>query len=197
MLIKSFIFVLVFYSITFADSPVIKSLRAFNSRHQSSAPVISHGEKLTIEFDISADFMPDMAIVFRYCDRHWKPVKNIFLDNTGFNIDFNLDYEIIPFADVGANYFFSHSYPDEDVTFPYSGKWKFYLTDSQDTSLVYASGKFIAAYPKTFLDSRITKRRYEGRTLKESTLGQTFRIFPPHSIAARKFFSYRFTFIRV
>jgi hypothetical protein len=177
MFIKPFIFLLVFYSLAFADDLVIKSLRVFNSEDQKSAPIISYGDKLTIEFDIAADLIPSLVIVFRYCDSDWKPVKNIFLDNNGFNIAYNLWFETVPYPDSGSDYFFSRSFPDDDVTFPFSGKWKFYITDSQDTSIVYDSGRFIAAYSKAPLYSKIRKRRYEGSTLSESTLGQTYRIY--------------------
>ena len=141
MIIKAFVLLLVFYSITFADDLVIKSLRAFNSEDQTSAPVIEHGERLTIEFDIAADLIPDLVIVFRYCDSKWKPVENIFLDNTGFNIAYNLWFETIPVTNSGADYFFSGSFPDDDITFPFSGKWKYFITDSHDTSIVDASSK--------------------------------------------------------
>ena len=124
MIIKPIIFLLTFNSFVFADDLVIKSLRAFNSINQTSAPVITYGEKLTIEFDIASDLIPDLVVVFRFCDQDWKPVKNIFLDNTGFNTAYNLWFESVPVTNSGADYFFSRSFPDDDVTFPYSGKWK-------------------------------------------------------------------------
>lgn len=177
MILKAIVFLLTFYSFIFADDPVIKSLRAFNSSNQTSAPIITHGERLTIEFDIAADLIPDLVIVFRFCDKDWKPVENIFLDNTGFNTAYNLWFESVPVTNSGADYFFSRSFPDDDVTFPYSGKWKYYITDSYDTSIVYATGKFIAAYGKIPIYSKLRKRRYEGSTLSESTLGQVNRIY--------------------
>ena len=176
MISKLFLLLFTFCSVISAGDVVIKSLRAFKSTDQTSAPIITRGEKLTIEFDVASDLIPDLAIVFRFCDRDWKPVENIFLDNTGNNIAYNLWFESVPVTNSGADYHFSRSFPDKDVTFPFSGKWKFYITDSQDTGKVFASGRFIAAFPKTRLASRIRKRRYEGNTMEESTLGQVFRI---------------------
>lgn len=177
MIIKSIVFLFAFISILSADDLIIKSLRAFNSKDQASAPIITFGEKLTIEFDVVSDFLPDVVIVFRYCDSDWKPVENIFLDNTGFNIAYNLWFETLPVMITRADYHFSRSFPDDDITFPFSGKWRYYITDTQDTSVVYASGKFIAAYPDIPIYSKIRKRRFEGSTMPESTLGQVNRIY--------------------
>ncbi len=176
MIIKLFLVFFTCYSLITADDLVIKSLRAFKFPDQTSAPIISNGEKLTIEFDVESDLIPDLNIVFRFCDQNWKPVENIFLDNTGFNIAYNLWFDSVPVTNSGADYHFTRTFPDKDVTFPFSGKWKFYITDSRDTNIVYASGRFITVYPKTRLSSRIRNRRYEGSAMPESTLGQVYRI---------------------
>lgn len=129
----------------FAQEFAVKSLNVYSTDNPTSLPVLTGVNKLVIEFDVQGEFYPSMNIVFRFCDIGWTPTKNIFLLNYQYNTFYFLDFEDLPIMVADdARYHHKSSYPDEkdQVRFPFSGKWRFYVTDSQDTSIVYATGKF-------------------------------------------------------
>lgn len=146
---KSVILILSFYLFIqinlFAQEFAVKSLNVYSTDNPTSLPVLTGVNKLVIEFDVQGEFYPSMNIVFRFCDIGWTPTKNIFLLNYQYNTFYFLDFEDLPIMVADdARYHHKSSYPDEkdQVRFPFSGKWRFYVTDSQDTSIVYATGKF-------------------------------------------------------
>ena len=178
------IFFLLIY-ITFqipAQSIVIKSLKAYGDNDETSLPIITPGnsgaQHLTIEFDAQSEFIPTLNIVFRFCDRNWNPYNNIFLFNQGKNIGYRLDFTRLPTAVTEAKYHFAGSYPDAKgyVDFPFSGKWRFYITDSQDTSMVYASGKFYVVYPVVALQDTLKKEQLEDKIYFPADLSKVFNI---------------------
>ncbi len=123
----------------------VKSLNAYTTDNQTSLPVLNGGNKLVIEFDVQGDFIPNMNVVFRFCDYGWTPTKNLFLLNQQYSTAYFLDFEELPIMVVDdARYHHKSTYPDErdQINFPFAGKWRFYLTDTQDSSIVYATGKF-------------------------------------------------------
>lgn len=133
------------YSNVFSQDFTIKSLNVYTNSDPTSLPVLVGNNKLVIEFDIQGEYYPNMNIVFRFCDKGWTPTKNVFLLNSQYSTYYFLDFEELPlnvFDD--ARYHHKSTYPDErgQVEFPFSGKWRFYITDSQDTSIVFATGKF-------------------------------------------------------
>lgn len=133
------------YSNVFSQDFTIKSLNVYTNSDPTSLPVLVGNNKLVIEFDIQGEYYPNMNIVFRFCDKGWTPTKNVFLLNSQYSTYYFLDFEELPlnvFDD--ARYHHKSTYPDESgqVEFPFSGKWRFYITDSQDTSIVFATGKF-------------------------------------------------------
>lgn len=139
------IVVLIFLTEAFSQEFTIKSLNVYTSDNLTSLPVLTGGNKLVIEFDVQGKFIPNMNIVFRFCDKGWTPTKNIFLLNSQYSTYYFLDFEELPIMVVDdARYHHKSSYPDDrdQVQFPFSGKWRFYLTDVQDSSIVYATGKF-------------------------------------------------------
>ena len=123
----------------------VKSLKSYTSDYLTSLPVVTPDNKLIIEYDVQGKFIPNMNIVFRFCDYGWTPTKNVFLLNSQYSTAYFLDFEELPLKVIdGARYHQKSSYPDDrgQVQFPFSGKWRFYRTDTQDSSIVYATGKF-------------------------------------------------------
>jgi hypothetical protein len=126
----------------------IKSLKVYSNRDQTSLPVInSSSDLLTIEFDVKADYEPMFTIIFKFCDRNWNPYNNVFLMNIGYNTihQNQLFFEVLPTQIKEADFHFKESFPNSrsNIDFPFSGKWKFYVTESNDTSMVYEEGRFI------------------------------------------------------
>ena len=159
----------------------IKSLKSF-SNNKIALPVILIGEQtdsyLNIEFDIESESIPTLKIVFRFCDKNWNPTDNVFLSNFGQNVSTELDIYNLPTTVEGARYRYSGSFPDEKgyVTFPFSGKWKFFVTDSYDTSLVYASGRFFVVKQELNLNVNLKKQLMEDKVYFPQDLARVFNL---------------------
>jgi hypothetical protein len=155
----------------------VKSLIAYPGDNVTELPVIS-GNKLTIEFDLQSDHVPQLSIVFRFCDRNWNPDGNLFLANNGYNIYSNIDYAVLPATVKEARYHFRGSFPDNggQISFPFSGKWRYYITDAYDTSRVYASGKFVAITAELPMSVTLSKEKLEDKTYFPAQLAYIFNI---------------------
>jgi hypothetical protein len=167
----------------FSQDVEIKSLKAYLSSDEISLPVITYSKEarsgvLSIEFDLDAEFIPNLNIVFRYCDRNWKPTQNIFLLNEGKNTAYFLDLTTLPTTVEDARYHFRNSYPNsqDEVEFPFSGKWMFFITESSDTSIVYATGKFYVVYEDVGLSASIKREQLEDRSYFPADLAKIFNI---------------------
>ncbi|MBE0571988.1 MAG: DUF5103 domain-containing protein [Ignavibacteriaceae bacterium] len=168
---KSTVLVLAILFFIFKDSSsqdfTVKSLNVYTSDNLTSLPVLTGGNKLVIEFDVQGKFIPNMNIVFRFCDKGWTPTKNIFLLNSQYSTAYFLDFEELPIMVVDdARYHHKSSYPDDrdQVQFPFSGKWRFYLTDTQDSSIVYATGKFFVVQNNIELGVRLKRDELEDQS---------------------------------
>ncbi|MFH1194998.1 MAG: type IX secretion system plug protein domain-containing protein [bacterium] len=158
----------------------IKSLKTYRTGDATSYPVLIFNEDIestvTIEFDIQADTEPNLSIVFRFCDKNWQPYDNIFLANQGYNTAYNLWYDKLPVTVRDAKYHFHGTFPNFDVTFPFSGKWSYFITDSFDTSYVYAEGRFVVVIPEVELRSSIRQERHQTMSLSAGSLERVFNI---------------------
>ncbi|HPI37611.1 MAG TPA: hypothetical protein PK397_06670 [Ignavibacteriaceae bacterium] len=153
---KKIVFI-VFYIFNSLQAQVdVLSLKSYTCDDEIALPVVIINSEnqncLTIEFDLKAEVLPNIAIIFRFCDVNWFPYNNPFLENRGKNSAYNLEYSFLPVTVSEAKYHYKLQYPDARgyVEFPFSGKWKFFITDYNDTSKVYAEGKFYVVIPSFF-----------------------------------------------
>jgi len=164
-----------------ADDFVIKSLRVYSSLSEISFPIIDKSDSskktITIEFDVQGNYAPALNIIFKFCDKDWQPYENIFLANIGYNTEYNLWLEKLPLRVTDARYHYTGIFPNKNVTFPYSGKWKFFIVDSQNPDKVYGEGKFFVVMPEVKLNISITKNRMENVIPEIAALGRTITIF--------------------
>jgi len=159
---------LLFTKLSFAQSVndfEVKSLNVYTTGSKTSLPVVTAGSRLVIEFDVQADYIPNMNVVFRFCDKGWTPTKNIFLLNNLNSTAYFLNFEYLPSTVEDAGYYFIGEYPNnkDDVRFPFPGKWRFYLTDTQDTSIVYATGKFLYVKQEVPLSIKVKQDELEDK----------------------------------
>lgn len=154
---KYFAFLFIITSIL-AQSLEIKSLQVYTINN-NELPVVTQNEKLTIEFDIAASFEPNLVIKFYFCDKNWVPYENIFLENQSYNTAYNLWFDHVPVVSGNVRYHFKDQYPNIDVTFPFSGKWKFFVTESNDPDQVYAEGRFYVVNPQISIRHELKKYR--------------------------------------
>lgn len=165
----------------YSQEPVIKSLRVY-SGNETSFPIIVPLEEgsntITIEFDVDSDILPNMNIIFRYCDKNWIPYNNIFLMNYGKNIEHDIDFDLLPFTCEDARYHYKGSFPNENqfVDFPFSGKWIFHVTDVQDTTKIYGTGKFIVVYNDVELITTLKREMLEEKNYNPIEIGRIINL---------------------
>ena len=182
--------ILISWSVTIAFGPQIKSLRVYSSGDQLNFPIIDYSDpdkgSITIDFDVQADYMPNVNIIFKFCDADWNPYDNAFLSNPIYNTETNLWFEKLPNNIRGARYHYNGSFPNNNVTFPFSGKWKFFIVDSQNRNLIFASGKFFVVYPQVKLNIQVASEGLQGRDERNCIYGQdafiTHEFFLPDSL---------------
>ena len=157
----------------------IKSLRTYSSLAEGSIPILIFNElgynNLVIEFDLQAEVQPNLVIQFRFCDRYWQPYESYFFRNEGYNSSFNLWFDVLSVAVNGADYHYKGSFPNNEVTFPFSGKWIYYITE-RETGNIYGYGKFFVINPEVKLSGEITKDRLEDSNFDSSIFERTNRI---------------------
>lgn len=186
-----FLFIILCVSINAQEGIKVKSLRAYPGNDETALPVIT-GEKLTIEFDLEAEQLPQLSVVFRFCDKNWNPTGNLFLANNGHNIFQNLDYSILPVTVKGAHYHFKEQFPDNKgmISFPFSGKWMFFITDTYDTSKVYAKGKFVVIINELGLNVTLKKEKLEDKSYFPTELSYIFNITADFDLPGKFYPSY-------
>ncbi len=170
---------LIFLTETFSQEFIIKSLNVYTSDNLTSLPVLDGSNKLVVEFDVQGDFFPNMNIVFRFCDKGWIPTKNVFLLNSQYSTYYFLDFEELPIMVVeDARYHHKSTYPDDrgQVRFPFAGKWRFYLTDTQDSSIVYATGKFFVVNDDVNLGVTVKRDELEDQSYWPVELAKAINI---------------------
>lgn len=179
---NSIILLLLFSCIALAQEIEIKSLKTYLGNDQTSVPVItsyaSNNNYITIEFDVASNSEPNLSILFRFCDKNWNPVNNVFLNNSGHNIVRYINLDLLPINVNGARYHYKNSFPDKDgnVDFPFSGKWRFYVTESSDTSIIYSEGKFIVVKDTMIISTSIKRDNLENEYFSAADLSKVFNV---------------------
>ena len=183
------IFFLLPLSFSFSEDVIIKSLRVYSSNDETLLPVISEGSNITIEFDIESEFEPNLNIIFRFCDKDWNPTDNIFLTNLGKNTAYFLELKTLPTTVENAKYHFKDIFPGnyDDVEFPFSGKWMFYVTESNDSSIVYASGRFYVILNEIKLNVTLKREQLEDKVYSPADLAKAFNITAAFNIPDEMF----------
>ncbi len=172
---KLFVLLLIIQtSIIFPQEVVIKSLKTFSSKDANSIPVLSSPrDLLTIDFDVQTEFSPNINIIFKFCDKNWNPTDNLFLANQGKNTAYTLNYFLLPTTVEEAKYHYTNTFPDKDgyVAFPYSGKWKFFVVDSQEPTKIFAEGKFFVVKADVPLKVETKRETLDDKTYFPPQLG--------------------------
>jgi hypothetical protein len=173
------VLIFILYTNLFSQEFVVKSLNIYTTDDPTSLPILTIDNKLVIEFDVQGDFIPNMNIVFRFCDKGWTPTQNIFLLNSQYSTAYFLDFEELPLTLIDdARYHQKSTYPDnkDQVRFPFSGKWRFYVTDTQDSSIVYATGKFFVIKNDVDLDVKVKRDELEDKSYWPVELAKAINI---------------------
>lgn len=177
MMHKIFLIFILFIANSFSQI-VIRSLHVYTTDDNRSFPVVNSSNKLVIDFDVDSQNLPDLNIIFKFCDKNWNPTDNIFLQNQGQNTAFILNYISLPITVEEAKFHFSNKFPDSDgyVSFPYSGKWMFFVVDSKKPELSLAEGKFIVDLSEVQLDVNIKKSNLMDKIYTPNELSRSFEI---------------------
>ena len=166
------------YNYAYTQDIQIKSLVTYTTDNRLALPVLTGENKFIIEFDIVSDFEPILSILFRFCDEGWMPTNNIFLLNQNRNTLQLFEYDRLPVTVEDADYHFKRSFPDKDgfIELPFSGKWRFYITDLQDTSLVYGQGRFYVVNNQVNLQPTLKRDELEDKNYWPVELAKVFNI---------------------
>ena len=166
------------YNCVYSQAIQIKSLLTYTTDDRLTLPVLTGENEFVVEFYVVSDFDPTLSIIFRFCDEGWMPTKNIFLLNQSRNSKQLFNFESLPVTVEDADYHFKGSFPDRDgfIEFPFSGKWRFYITDWQDTSLVYAEGSFFVVNNEVILGSTLKRDELEDKNYWPIELAKAFSI---------------------
>ena len=174
---KLFVFLFIIQvSIILPQEVVIKSLKTYTSKDANSIPVLSSPrDLLIIDFDVQSENPPNIHIVFKFCDRNWNATDNIFLANQGQNTAYTFNYFSLPTTVEDAKYHYTNTFPDKDgyVSFPFSGKWKYYIVDSQDYNIVFGEGRFFVVKADVPLKVDIKQETLEDKTYFPPQLGHS------------------------
>ena len=208
MKIRIIIFSFLFCTFNFAQDVLVKSLQVYSGNDPLSIPLVisSKGLKqnLTIEFDIAANYEPNIVLEFKLCDLNWVPYSNIFLLNQGQNTTQTLWFESIRIPNSGASYHYKGSFPNFDITFPFPGKWIFVIRDSMNKNKIYEQGAFYVLHNSIPLKTRTTRETFEGPAQEKVELNRVLSmevnfvlpdsLFPSNVVGVeiienRKFFS--------
>ena len=168
---------IVLSSIILPQEVVIKSLKTYTSSDANSIPVLSSPrDLLIIDFDVQSENSPNINIIFKFCDRNWIPTDNIFLSNQGKNTAYTLDYFSLPTTVEEAKYHYNNSFPDKNgyVGFPFSGKWKYFIVDSQDPTLVFAEDQFVVVKADVPLKVEAKRETLDDKTYFPPQLGHSY-----------------------
>lgn len=131
---------------------------------------------LKIAFDIKADYEPDLSIVFKFCNRKWQPYPSVFLQAQGKDIYRIQNYKRLPLSVEGADYHFQATFPNKEIVFPFSGRWKFFVTSSYDTSEIYTWGEFFVVNKSIPVTVTANKAREEGRISDNTIFDRTYEL---------------------
>jgi len=191
-----FLYLSIFSFTLFPQNIIIKSLQAYKNNDQTKLPILlinkKNHDKITIEFDVKANYQPNLIAVFRFCDRNWKPYNNLFLANFGKDRGYKFNTTILPNTVEEANYHYKGIFPTKRdfVSFPFSGNWRFYITNYSDTSLVYAAGKFYVVYTDVNLNSSITEDQIEDTDIFPTELRNVFNVTTKFNLPSDFFSGY-------
>ncbi len=160
---KHLFIIFIFFNQLLAQNLIeIKGLRTYSIKDETLPPIIVYNDFdkngvedtsndfVVIEFDLKSTLKPNLQIIFQFCDKNWKPIDNLFLQNFGKDRFYNLQFSNAPNGVKSYNYTFKQIFPDErrQITFPFSGKYKFLITDFGNEQKVYGEGFFIVVYQK-------------------------------------------------
>lgn len=178
-LIKYLIFIIILpqFSVLADSSSQIKSLRVFQTGNEISFPISQFGSKITIEFDLKSEDSPNLEILFLLCDKDWEPYDNGLLIDDLSNTERNLWFKTIPNYNDRANFHYSGSFPNDNVKFPFSGKWMFFIQDAYDNDIVYGEGKFFVVNETALnIKTTNTEKSIQGRNIIPAVFGEVINM---------------------
>ncbi|HTR81858.1 MAG TPA: type IX secretion system plug protein domain-containing protein [Bacteroidota bacterium] len=164
---KVLFLILASYSLCFAQAPTVSllGLRIYASDDEYLPPVISVGQKVTIEFDISAEHPPNLQIVFAHATKDWKADNNVFLNQDYHTKSQQLQFTVAPNGVHHYDYHYKNDFPDDHgvVLFPYSGNYLFAILDEDMNDEVLGEGRFIVLENAVGISMRVDNAYYPGK----------------------------------
>lgn len=178
-MIRKIFLLIIFFSVSVivGDDFEIKSLRIYQTGDETSFPILFRDTKITIEFDLKSDNTPNWEILFRFCDQNWEPYEDYLYANEISNTERNLWFNVLPFISDKARYHYKGTFPNENVTFPFAGKWQFYIIDPNDNDYIYGMGRFyVIKKNEVYLRTSLKSERLEGADADPASFGEIYNL---------------------
>jgi len=138
----------------------IVGLRIFAENDEYRPPVITMGETVTVEFDVTAQRAPNLRIVFRHASRDWVPDDNLFVNDPATMSADNLLYAPAPQGVFTYSYRYRNSFPNSlnQVRFLHSGNYIVEIVDRDAGGVVVARGECIVAENTLSVSGSVSNR---------------------------------------
>ncbi len=140
--------VLLFFIPTLLSAQVeIFGLRTYANDDEYRPPIITTGEQITIEFDVTTSQPPNLQIIFKHASKDWKTDENLFVNDPPKTRAVALSFSTAPNGVHHYTYRYKNSFPNNRnfVEFVYSGNYIFTVVDRDANDQILESGKFIVA----------------------------------------------------
>lgn len=159
---------LVLFAVGFAvsmaqdNAPEIRGLRTYAFDDEYLPPIVLLGDRITIEFDVSAKLPPDLQIAFAHASKDWIADKNVFLNEDYHTKSQQLQFTVAPNGVHHYSYHYKNVFPDamDIVRFPYSGNYLFTIYDKDSSGIILAQGRFIVVENAVGTTMRVENRYY-------------------------------------
>ena len=176
-----FLISLTFQSIIFSQDFVeIKSLQTSVVKGNSSIPIFNRSDsrtsRLSIEFDVDAETPPQLEIRFKFCNKNWVPEDNLFLNNPFRNYVNNLWLRSLPTTVKMAYYHYKGTFPNEQVRFPFDGKWIYEIVNTDDADKVLDGGKFIVVSNNVRLNVHISESSIINTNVENNEMNKAYEM---------------------
>jgi len=125
----------------------ILGLRIYGNNDEYLPPIITKEEVVTIEFDVTTVYPPNLQIVFKHASKNWVADENVFVNRPEKLRTDYLAYTKAPNGVFQYTFHYKNSFPNSrnKVVFVYSGNYIFSIINRDANDEVLATGKFIVA----------------------------------------------------
>ena len=144
----------------------VMGLRVYAFNDEYLPPIVTIGQKITIEFDVAAIHPPNIQILFAHATKDWVTDKNSFVNPDYRNKSQQLLFTVAPNGVHEYSYHYQNFFPDDGgiVVFPYSGNYVFTVVDKDAGNAPLGEGRFILTEKSVGVSMSVANKYYSERS---------------------------------